>query len=292
MGVPGAVQVRLRAPRGGARVQSWSLPAYAVCMRSPSVMMATGEDLVLIRPRIAEALSIQNNDEVEFELTEVQERFRLKVKLSNNISSDVLIHDFFALGLASSYSADASGEKVKLMSGRELNLPMQEMWAGIRIVQKKGSACLFFDGASRNNPNGPAGYGFRITSGGGELVRGYGYAGMNRSNNEMEYEGLIEGLIWATRLDLQSLEICGDSELIIKQVTGEYSVRNHRLSALLSKVRALLEDNSDLHCTFRHIPREENTITDSLANLAIDVRENLTACNWPNINKLMKKNRF
>mmetsp|Transcript_47162 Transcript_47162/g.47595 ORF Transcript_47162/g.47595 Transcript_47162/m.47595 type:complete len:116 (-) Transcript_47162:448-795(-) len=110
---------------------------------------------------------------------------------------------------------------------------------------------------------------------------------MNRSNNEIEYEGLIDGLTWATRLDLETLDIYGDSKLIIKQVTGEYSVKNPRLKALLYKVQELLQKNCDLKCNFQYIPREENNIADSLANQAINLRKNLTTCNWPNINNLM-----
>ncbi|KAL7530207.1 hypothetical protein ACHAXR_003362 [Thalassiosira sp. AJA248-18] len=160
----------------------------------------------------------------------------------------------------------------------------------MRLATTKGSAQLYFDGASRNNPQGPCGYGFHIGTDGANksnLIQGSGYAGMKKSSNEMEYEGLIEGLIWATRLDLERLAIFGDSELIINQLTGEYAVINERLMALYEKVQALLAKNSDLVVTFRHIPRESNQIADSLANQAIATRVNVTTCNWSNINSLM-----
>ena len=185
--------------------------------------------------------------------------------------------------------------EITLASGTVLRCPIQCMWAGLRAIMRKGSAQLYFDGASRNNPHGPCGYGFHIerTDDGSRdiLVQGSGYCGMNRSSNEMEYEGLIEGLIWATRLDLTHLTISGDSQLIIRQLTGEYSIRNPRLKRLNKKVQEILHDPSfsdGLQVTFRHIPRNENRVADSLANDAIETRMNVTTCNWPNINKLME----
>mmetsp|Transcript_41393 Transcript_41393/g.86884 ORF Transcript_41393/g.86884 Transcript_41393/m.86884 type:complete len:169 (-) Transcript_41393:6-512(-) len=164
------------------------------------------------------------------------------------------------------------------------------MWAGMSAIQYKGSAKLYFDGASRNNPHGPCGYGFHIETDDSNkepLVQGSGYSGMKKSSNQMEYEGLIEGLVWATRLRLTRLTVAGDSQLIIKQLTGEYSIKNHRLKALRKKVQDLLSRSDELEVNYQHIPREENEIADRLANKAIGARENVTKCNWPNINKLM-----
>lgn len=300
MGVPGAIQVTLQAPSQDAMVNSWSLPAFVVSMRSASVMMGinidgpggAGGDLVIIRSRIADALGIQNGDEVDFFVNEIRETWRLRVRIRDDITSDILIHDLFTLKLAKSYDSGSygSGEEVTLKSGTVLRNPSQEMWAGMKIVEKKGSAQLYFDGASRNNPHGPCGYGFHIGTDGANkcnLIQGSGYAGMERSSNEMEYEGLIEGLIWATRLDLKRLTIVGDSELIINQLTGEYAVNNDRLRALYDTVQDLLAKASDLEVTYQHIPRGSNQIADSLANQAIAARVNVTTCNWRNINALM-----
>lgn len=289
MGVPAALQVTLQARSQDAIARNWSLPVFLVPMKSASVMMGTGQDTVMIRSRVANALNIQNNDVVDFFVEEIGETWQLGVKIRDDIQSDVIIHDLFTLRLAISYSGHAGGSDVQLVSGKTLHLKEQEMWAGMKIVEKKGSAKLFFDGASQNNPCGPCGYGFHIGYDGknDNLVKGSVYAGMNRSSNEMEYEGLIEGLIWATRLDLQRLDICGDSELIIKQVTGEYSVRNHRLRAMCEKVQQLLRRHSDLQISFQHISRGENQTADGLANAAILSKSNVTSCSWPNINKLM-----
>ncbi|KAL3907183.1 MAG: hypothetical protein SGILL_008974, partial [Bacillariaceae sp.] len=259
MGVSGPLQVTLKAKRSTAPVASWSLPAFAVASRSASVSMAISDDLVVIKPRIADALHIHNQDQVEFQIDELGETFTLKVTVSDAIDSDVLIHDFIELGLAdsvqihrngcdvfmkeksnSSSSSDAStptSSASSVQHDKILHLPLQEMWAGIRsTIERKGSARLYFDGCSRDSPHGPCGYGFHIIKGmhsarGDELIRGYGYAGMEKSNNEMEYYGLIEGLTWAIRLDVETLVIYGASELIIKQVKGEYNIKNPRLKS-------------------------------------------------------------
>ena len=113
---------------------------------------------------------------------------------------------------------------------------------------------------------------------------------MERTSNEMEYEGLIEGVLWASRLHLSQLIIVGDSKLIIKQVTGEYSIRNHRLRTLHKRVHTLLDSCDGLEVVCMHIPRNDNQLADNLANDAIETRMNVTTCNWPNINKFMKNN--
>ena len=105
----------------------------------------------------------------------------------------------------------------------------------------------------------------------------------------MEYEGLIEGLVWATRLNRKSLIICGDSRLIINQVTGKYLVKNPRLKCLLSQVKGLLQEKSGLSCTFKCIPLVKNGDSKCLAIHAKNFRENYTGCYWPKINKLMQE---
>jgi ribonuclease HI len=296
MGLPGAVQVTLRSPRPiDASVETWSLPAYGLQMKSPSVGWVTGKDLVVIRSRIAEALNIKDGENVEFTFNETGDKFAFQVKVKDDISSDIIMNGLENLGLTEgSYSANSNGTTVKFKSsGRELTLGMQHMWAGMGVVHIQGSACLFFDGASRKNPQGPAGYGFHIlrdgsTRKGDKLIEGYCYAGMNRSSNEMEYEALIEGLIWATRLNLNSLTVCGDSELIINQVTGKNSTNNDRLKVLHTKVKKMLERyGQELEIIFKHIPREENKIADILANQAIDTKKNVINLNWSNVNNLM-----
>ena len=84
-------------------------------------------------------------------------------------------------------------------------------------------AILYFDGASRNNPRGPAGCGFRIVemdchgSDGDLIADGYDYLGYGWSNNEAEYKGFICGLQVIQDIDVDRLYIRGDSEILVKQ---------------------------------------------------------------------------
>lgn len=297
MGICGTPQITILAPRQ-ATVRSWSLPVYLVSMPSFSVGQGTGNDNVIVKPRIAEALNIYDGDHVNFFINSIGETWRLKVAVRDNIRSDVVIHDIFTLGLAEQVKCSASREEITLKTGTIMHNPAQEMFAGMKIIEIKGSAKLYFDGASQNNPNGPCGYGFHIERTDEadvkdtRLVYGYGFSGMEKSSNQMEYEGLIQGLVWALRLDLKKLTIVGDSDLIIKQLTGEYSIKNHRLKALHKKVQEMLRLHDKLDVTYLHIPREENQIADGLANYAIATRVNVTTCNWPNINRLMKVDRL
>lgn len=302
-GVSGAVQVRLSSPRRSKDeetvtvVSSWTLPAYVVSLRSYSIMLVTGNDSFLVRSRVAEALGIRDNDSVQVEFTDIGEVVTIPhVKISDRIMSDVLIHDLRSLKLIKNLTFDHNGEMITFNSGKVLCNPVQNMWAGLRAVKKQGRASLYFDGANDRNPQGHAGYGFSIVRDGpskkASLIKGYGYAGQGKSNNEMEYQGLLEGLIWATRLDLTKLSVYGDSELVIRQMTGQYKVRDPRLREIHSKVKALVleaKDEEDLVVEFHHIPREDNKVADALAQMAIDTRQNFTCCTWPNINRLMSK---
>ena len=265
-----------------------------------------GDDLVLMQGRIAELLGIHDGDVVEFELVDVGETIRLPVKINDIIKSDVLIHDWNALGLTSRVRYGHKGAEIVLKpSGKTLLIPGQEMWAGLKAIQYKGNIILHFKGASRGNPIGPAGYGFRITIGvdenelirslvepysqGTELIRGYGHGGgMDRNTNEMEYCGLLEGLIWALRLDPKLITICGDSTLILQQVFEQVQVEDSELITLHAKVLALMDrKSSETTITYTRVPQEENRMAELLANMGIDSRENVTLCNWANVNNFM-----
>ena len=77
------------------------MPIYAAPLRSYSILTSCGDDLVLMQGRIAELLGIHDGDVVEFELVDVGETIRLPIKINDIIKSDVLIHDWNALGLTS-----------------------------------------------------------------------------------------------------------------------------------------------------------------------------------------------
>ena len=79
--------------------------------------------------------------------------------------------------------------------------------------------------------------------------------------------------------------ICGDSELVIHQMTGKYGVKNQRMKGLRSKARELLDKRDDLNVEFKQLPREQNEIADNLANRAIVTKKSAITVNWPNVNR-------
>ena len=122
------------------------------------------------------------------------------------------------------------------------------------------------DGGSRGNP-GPAGYGVRIEQEDGtiaELKESLGLA----TNNVAEYSGLIAALRWATAHGISKLHIRADSELLVKQMLGQYRVKSPGLQPLYEQARALTRQIGDV--TFEHVRREFNKDADRLANEAMD----------------------
>jgi ribonuclease HI len=128
---------------------------------------------------------------------------------------------------------------------------------------------LFTDGAARGNP-GPAGAGAVIISAEGHVVAKIGKYLGETTNNVAEYTGLILGLKRAKAMGLRELEVLADSELVVKQLTGEYQVKADHLRPLHDEAKALMKgfDVIDL----RYIPREENEAADEMSNRAIDLR--------------------
>jgi len=125
---------------------------------------------------------------------------------------------------------------------------------------------LYCDGASRGNP-GPASYGFVLFCDDEIVAQEGGRLGIT-TNNVAEYEGLIRGLQRSLQLGVSALTVKCDSELMVRQISGEYKVKSALLLPLFQKVRRLLEKMEA--ATVKHIPREENQLADSLANQALD----------------------
>jgi len=132
---------------------------------------------------------------------------------------------------------------------------------------------VYTDGAARGNP-GPAGAGVVILdrSDGAELYEGGVFIG-RATNNAAEYRGLLAGLEAAARLRADEVEVLSDSELLVRQMTGEYRVRNPRLRELHTRARELA--GGFRRCSFRHIRREKNTRADRLANQAINLKRHV-----------------
>lgn len=87
------------------------------------------------------------------------------------------------------------------------------------------------------------------------------------TNNQSEYRALIMGLEYAKSLNCEQITCYLDSELIVKQLNGQYKVKNAGIKPLFAEVQAL---RLSMQATFTHIPREKNARADALANRAMD----------------------
>ena len=132
---------------------------------------------------------------------------------------------------------------------------------------------IYADGGSRGNP-GPAGAGVAITDAKGNIVKGYsGFLGI-KTNNEAEYEAVIFGLqkvkalLGKEKVKNTEIEFRLDSQLIARQLNGEYKIEEERLFPLFIKIRNLKMDFGPIK--FTEIPREQNKEADRLANEAMD----------------------
>ena len=125
----------------------------------------------------------------------------------------------------------------------------------------------YTDGGARGNP-GPAGYGVHIIGeDGGTLAELVGPLG-RATNNVAEYSGLIAALQWAIEHGHAQVRVRMDSELVIKQMRGEYKVKHPGLQPLYEEARALVKQIGRV--TFEHVRRELNKDADRLANEAMD----------------------
>jgi probable phosphoglycerate mutase len=122
------------------------------------------------------------------------------------------------------------------------------------------------DGGSRGNP-GPAGYGVRIETDEGAIVELKQSLGIC-TNNVAEYNGLVAALRWAATHQVETLHVRSDSELLVKQMNGEYRVRNPGLQPLYEQARTLARQIGRVR--FEHVRREFNQEADRLANEAMD----------------------
>ena len=122
------------------------------------------------------------------------------------------------------------------------------------------------DGASRGNP-GPAAIGVVIEDEQGRVVARISKAIGITTNNRAEYLALIAGLKEALKLGAESVELKMDSELIVRQLTGRYRVRNPALKPLFEQAHQLM--NEFQSSPIVHIPREQNKAADALCRRAL-----------------------
>jgi ribonuclease HI len=129
-----------------------------------------------------------------------------------------------------------------------------------------GRAHVYFDGASRGNP-GPAAVGWVIVSSDGIVADGNARIG-ETTNNKAEYQALIRALEAARDFGLDEVDLRGDSQLVVKQVRGEWDANDPQLREHRVRVRQLVEQFD--RWSLDHVPREINNHADQLANEALD----------------------
>ena len=128
-------------------------------------------------------------------------------------------------------------------------------------------ARLSTDGGARGNP-GPAAFGYVLEAEDGHVLASHGEAIGRATNNVAEYSGLVAGLQKAAELGVRELDVVSDSELLVKQMKGEYRVKNEAL-------KELWEEASDLERRFGRVRytavrRAHNELADRLVNEALD----------------------
>lgn len=132
---------------------------------------------------------------------------------------------------------------------------------------------VYTDGASRGNP-GLAGIGLVFFgSDGQEIKRVHRFLGTT-TNNVAEYIALLTALEQAQAMNIGRLNVFSDSELMVRQMNGEYRVRDEKLVPLYEQVWQLASRLQKV--TYTHVPRGRNKIADQLANQAIDERANVS----------------
>ncbi|WP_254838664.1 ribonuclease HI [Natronomonas marina] len=129
-----------------------------------------------------------------------------------------------------------------------------------------GRAHLYFDGGSRGNP-GPAAVGWVIVTSDGIVAEGSERIG-RATNNQAEYEALVRGLAAADDYGFEEAVVRGDSELVVRQVRGEWDTNDPTLREKRVRARELLERFGEW--SIEHVPREINSRADELVNDALD----------------------
>ncbi len=128
-------------------------------------------------------------------------------------------------------------------------------------------AKLSTDGGARGNP-GPAAYGYVLEAEDGTVLAAHGEAIGVATNNVAEYRALVAGLEKAVKLGVRELEVISDSELMVKQMRGEYKVKNEALRGLSVRASGLARTIGRV--SYTAVRREHNELADRLVNEALD----------------------
>ncbi len=148
---------------------------------------------------------------------------------------------------------------------------------------------LYTDGGSRGNP-GPAAAGFVLQDAAGRMVHQAGRFIGRATNNVAEYQAVVFGLAEAASLGAAEVTVFSDSELMVRQLNGQYRVKNAGLKPLYTKACELMSQFDSV--TIEHVRREKNTVADALVNDALDAKSDVgvaasdgsetpVAADWP-----------
>jgi ribonuclease HI len=128
-------------------------------------------------------------------------------------------------------------------------------------------ATLWTDGGARGNP-GPAAFAYVLEAEDGTVLDARGEAIGTATNNVAEYSALVAGLRRAAEAGVTELEVRSDSELMVKQMRGEYRVKNRDLQELFLDASRAARDVGSV--AYAHVRREQNELADRLVNEALD----------------------
>jgi ribonuclease HI len=131
-------------------------------------------------------------------------------------------------------------------------------------------AKLSTDGGARGNP-GPAAFGYVLETDDGTVLAAHGETIGVATNNVAEYRALVEGLRKAGELQVDEVEVVSDSELLVRQMSGDYKVKNEALRRLYEEALELADRFEKV--TYTAVRREHNELADRLVNEALDAGE-------------------
>lgn len=162
------------------------------------------------------------------------------------------------------HSEDKVTDKDKQFAGR-IDKIYDSMSVGEPVDLK--AAKMYTDGGARGNP-GPSAIAFVICKMDGSVVKKAGEYIGETTNNQAEYRALEAGLKAAGKMGVKELQVLMDSELVVKQINGQYKVKNTDLLPVYMNVKALADEFNKI--TFNHVPRELNKEADAEVNRILD----------------------
>jgi ribonuclease HI len=143
----------------------------------------------------------------------------------------------------------------------------------INAVTPQKELIIHTDGGSRGNP-GPSAIGVVISTPDGAHIESYGKYIGETTNNQAEYSAVISAIKTAQKYGVQKIQFFLDSELVVKQLNGQYKVKHVDMRTLFNEIQKLI---TDLDVTFTHVLREYNQGADIEVNKALDEEEHKAA---------------